>query len=152
MRHIDAPKIQSFLTGLRSQSGWPSEDLQPPILGHLLGCGSCRTRIGSLSAYFGKRLRTSLYPETDCPKDSELRIPSLAAGQLNHLKECLWCALAFHDLLGNKKMPVYTNSHYNRAKVNCHRVMRAAVSRHSAPDNPMDFMGNSGIIWARDNF
>lgn len=167
MRHIEIPRIEAFLIGLGRPGA--EEALQPPVLGHLLGCRMCGRNVKSLSvAHLFHRL--DLHPGTECPKDDELKAYAADCGSgsapalSDHLRCCLWCALAVHDYFSAFPLvPATASVSREKARSESRRVMRLAALRSSAPKPPSSllwqkgqrhgyYLGRQGNFWANPFF
>lgn len=155
MKHVEVPKIKSFLLGLDSPA--LGRSLQPPVLEHILKCRTCQKDVQALAGAFDQIPRLTLYPETDCHEDAELRSFGSDPGQSSqpvvrrgHVKACLWCALALHDDLSGPIRALPVESHRQEtARMESRRAMRAAVIQ-SFQGNPRSvyYLGKRRIIWA----
>lgn len=155
MKHVEIPKIKSFLLGLDSPA--VGRFLQPPVLEHILKCRTCQRDVQALAGTFDLIPRLTLYPETDCLKDAELRSFGSDPGRSleplvprDHLKICLWCALVLHDHLSDPHCVLPVESPLQEAaRMGSRRAMRAAVIQSFQGNaRSVYYLGKQRILWA----
>lgn len=127
MKHVDVPRLKPFLLGFGSPI--LARPLQPSVLEHLLKCRACLDEVQEMADTFDPTPRLALYPETDCLGDSELcGCGPQPVARMDHLRTCLWCALAVHDHLAlPHAAPSVEEGREQIARMNSLRALRAAA-------------------------